>query len=177
MHSQPSQTFLNRAMAIAASENLMDDVASAINKGADPTYMDDFGYTPAMYFAEFGNVNGIIMVYNMALAKDGTPGSYNHSDAATKTLKVDHRRSVSPAILLAHRGDVAGLLRLAAVEPKIMAQPVMANLRQADKPLTLQQVTSLLKSGFTVDDKFEAVMRKLGFSTLDTLRAMDDSIA
>ena len=31
-----SQTFVNRAMAIAASENIMEDVATAIDMGEDP---------------------------------------------------------------------------------------------------------------------------------------------
>lgn len=174
MHSQPSQSFLDRALAIAASENLVDDAAAAIRKGANPNYIDAHGFTAALYFADYGNVDGVAMVFALTLEQTSTSApAYGQLTPASQTLQIN-RHGVSPAILLARRGDVAGVLRLAALDPKVLGQPIINHL-QPNTGITAADVTALLRSGFVVDDKFEATMRKLGFSTLEMFRCLDEA--
>lgn len=162
----PSQSFLNRAMTIAASENIMDDVANAINMGADPTYVDEHGFTAALYFADYGNVDGVIMVYTMA--RDKLNGSFpSPSNTPSQTLAVN-KHKVSPVILFAQRGDVDALLKLAALEPKVLEQPVMNNLLPMTG-ITIDNVVALLEAGFVTDDKFAINMLQFGITTSQLL--------
>ena len=170
----PSQTFVNRAMAIAASENIMEDVATAIDMGADPTFVDEHGMTAAMYFADYGNVDGVVMVYNMAVEKRGTPGMGYHS-SASQTLQLN-KHKVSPVILFARRGDVDAVLKLAAMEPKVLEQPVMNNL-QPMTGITIEKVVALLEAGFVTDDKFAVNMMAFGITTSQLLARMGKKLA
>jgi len=175
MHSQPSQSFLDRALAIAASENLVEDAAAAIRKGANPNYIDAHGFTAALYFADYGNVDGVAMVFTLTLEKtNASPPTYGQTSPASQTLQTN-RHGVSPAILLAQRGDIVGVLRLAALDPKVLAQPIFNHL-QPNTGITTGDVVALLRSGVVVDDKFETTMRKLGFSTLEMFRCLDEAV-
>ena len=170
----PSQSFVNRAMAIAASENIMEDVATAIEMGADPTFVDEHGMTAAMYFADYGNVDGVVMVYNLAVEKRGTPGMGYHSSASQPLQLNKHK--VSPVILFARRGDVDAVLKLAAMEPKVLEQPVMNNL-QPMTGITIEKVVALLEAGFVTDDKFAVNMMAFGITTSQLLARMGKKLA
>ena len=168
-----SKAFANQALALAASECNIDDARKALQMGAEPNFVDSQGFTAALYFADYGCAEGVYMVFEEAQKKDAEVIGYPPSRSAQQVLQVN-KHKVSAPLLFIRRGDVATVLKLAEMDPSILSQPILNELKP-DLGFSKADVVSLIKAGFVTDARLSAILSTLSLSLSSILEDLEEA--
>lgn len=172
--SNPSKTFANQALALAAANCNVDDARKALQMGADPNFVDMHGFTAALYFADYGCPEGVYMVLEEAVAQDAAAPVYPVSSKSASQVLQINKHKVSAPLLFIRRGDVATVLKLAELDPSILGQPIINEL-QPGLGFSQADVVSLIKAGFVTDARLSVTLVTLGLTLSSVLNDVENA--